>query len=57
MVQGYTKQLKAILREHGWSFLRAAKAASLLPELPFQSIGSSICFMIRSVSDRILTMR
>jgi len=25
MAQGYTKQLKAILREHGWSFLRAGK--------------------------------
>lgn len=25
MVQGYTKQLKAILREHGWSYLRSGK--------------------------------
>ena len=25
MVQGYTKQVKAILREHGWRFLRPGK--------------------------------
>ncbi len=25
MVQGYTRQLKTILREHGWEFLRAGK--------------------------------
>jgi len=25
MVQGYTKPLKAILREHGWSFMRPGK--------------------------------
>jgi predicted RNA binding protein YcfA (HicA-like mRNA interferase family) len=25
MVQGYTKQLKTILREHGWSYLRSGK--------------------------------
>jgi predicted RNA binding protein YcfA (HicA-like mRNA interferase family) len=25
MVQGYTKQLKAILRENGWSYLRSGK--------------------------------
>ena len=25
MVQGYTHQLKTILRDHGWSFLRAGK--------------------------------
>ena len=25
MVQGYTRQLKAILRKHGWSQLRAGK--------------------------------
>ncbi len=25
MVQGYTRQLKAILREHGWTYLRSGK--------------------------------
>ncbi len=25
MVQGYTRQLKSILREHGWSYLRTGK--------------------------------
>jgi len=25
MVQGYTRKLKAILRDHGWSFLRPGK--------------------------------
>lgn len=25
MVQGYTKRLKAILREHGWEFVRTGK--------------------------------